>query len=185
MCPVISIKSTIEFKTLSIWNACVFVFTKITKASKSQFQTILSAIGEIRMLESPAASRAPLALEDVQPDLSDDSSDTGFWKAQCGIKPRKSPVKKFADADGDSTDDEKPIDELDMLHNLPQGSEDSDEKPLLTPTSKIKKSPGKVICVPIDLDSCDLKTKMYLNLAHGCMCIPCTATSHTCETLHT
>ena len=157
------------------------------EASKSQFALIMKAVGVPRLEDGPAL-RTQLALEDVPAtpavDDSDDSSDTGFWKEVNGIKPKCSPNKKGHPSDAD-TDDDKPCSHL--LKGHPSDADTDDDKALTnlvhcpievthcpidvdsTPMPKSQKSPGKVICVSINLDSCNLKTKMYLNLVHGCV----------------
>jgi len=163
------------------------------EASKSQFALIMKAVGVLRLEDGPAL-RTQLALEDVPAtpavDDSDDSSDTGFWKEMNGIKPKCSP-NKYHPSDAVDSDDDKPCSHLKNKYH-PSDAVDSDadtddDKALTnlvhcpievthcpidvdsTPMPKSKKSPGKVICVSINLDSCNLKTKMYLNLVHGCV----------------
>lgn len=161
------------------------------EASKSQFALIMKAVGVLRLEDGPAL-RTQLALEDVRAapatpamDDSNDSSDTGFWKEVNGIKPKCSPNKKNCQAHLSDSDDQKPCSNL--LKGPPSDADTDDDKALTnlvhcpievthcpidvdsTPMPKSKKSPGKVICVSINLDSCNLKTKMYLNLVHGCV----------------
>ena len=157
------------------------------EASKAQFKCIMQAISAIRLDDGPA--RPPLALEDAQPDLSmdsDDSSDTGFWKEANGIKPKlkPKPVSRSVHVHPSSEDSDDEMYCSEMVKKNMKKREDAadsdDEKALsdlpdcnpdvnVTPMPKGKKSPDKVICVSINLDSCNLKTKMYLNLVHECV----------------
>jgi hypothetical protein len=157
------------------------------EASKAQFKCIMQAISAIRLDDGPA--RPPLALEDAQPDLSmdsDDSSDTGFWKEANGIKPKlkPKPVSRSVHVHPSSEDSDDEMYCSEMVKKNMRKREDAadcdDEKALsdlpdcnpdvnVTPMPKGKKSPDKVICVSINLDSCNLKTKMYLNLVHECV----------------